>query len=43
MEKAKESAAKQQAMVDNITKASASWFLISDEWPGPSLTCEQLA
>jgi hypothetical protein len=29
MEKAKESAANQRAMVESIMKASASWFLIS--------------
>ena len=43
MEKAKENAAHQQAMVDNITKAGAFFILIADEWPGPVITCEQLA
>lgn len=42
MEKAKENAAHQQAMVENITKARAFWFLIADGWPGPAITCEQL-
>lgn len=35
MEKAKENAAQQKAMVDEITKAGAFRFQIADEWPWP--------
>ena len=42
MEKAKENAAHQQAMVQNINKAGAFRLPIAD-WLGPAITCEQLA